>query len=246
MPELPTPHMGFVNTPENPTIHVTSSQYHRISPYAGTTNATYGACPHAGKSYDTWISQSYHISPHMPKLPTPHMGSVNTPENPTTRVTSSQYHRISPYAGTANATYGAYPHAEKSYDTWDLTIISYIPHMPELPTPHMGFVNTPENPTTRVTSSQYHKISPYAGTTNATYGACPHAGKSYDTWDLTIISYISPYAGTTNATYGVCQHAGKSYDTCDLITISQNLPIRRNYQRHIWGLSTRRKILRHV
>ncbi|PQQ10472.1 hypothetical protein Pyn_04748 [Prunus yedoensis var. nudiflora] len=78
----------------------------------------------------------------------------------------------------------------------------------------MGSVRTLENPTTRGTSQSYHNIS--------------------------------PYAGTTNATYGVCQYAGKSYDMCDLNTISQYLPIRRNYQRHVWGLSASRKILRHV
>ncbi|CAL2252514.1 unnamed protein product [Prunus armeniaca] len=57
---------------------------------------------------------------------------------------------------------------------------------------------------------------------------------------------ISPYAGYTNATYGVCQHAGYSYDMCDLNTISQYLPICRIYQHHVWGLSTRRLLLRHV
>ncbi|CAL2276471.1 unnamed protein product [Prunus armeniaca] len=57
---------------------------------------------------------------------------------------------------------------------------------------------------------------------------------------------MSPYAGTTNPTYEVCQHAGYSFDTCDLSSISKYLPIRRYYQRHVWGLSTRRLLLRHV
>ncbi|CAL8119177.1 unnamed protein product [Prunus armeniaca] len=86
--------------------------------------------------------------------------------------------------------------------------------MPVLPTPHMGSVKTPAPPTTRATSQAYHNIS--------------------------------LYAGTTNATYGVCQHAGYSYDTYDLTSISQYLPICRYYQRHIWGLSTCRLLLRHV
>ncbi|KAI5312401.1 hypothetical protein L3X38_041574 [Prunus dulcis] len=44
-----------------------------------------------------------------------------------------------------------------------------------------------ENPTPCGTSSSYHIISPYAGTTNAMYEICQHVGKSYATCDLSII-----------------------------------------------------------
>ncbi|KAI5313481.1 hypothetical protein L3X38_042657 [Prunus dulcis] len=47
--------------------------------------------------------------------------------------------------------------------------------------PRMGPVRTPENPTSRGTSTSYHNISPYAETTNAMYGVCLNAGKSYAT-----------------------------------------------------------------
>ncbi|CAL8151924.1 unnamed protein product [Prunus armeniaca] len=57
----------------------------------------------------------------------------------------------------------------------------------------------------------------------------------------------TPYAGTTtNAAYGVCQHAGYSYDTCELNTISISPIYRYDDQRRIWGLSTRRLLLRHL
>ncbi|CAL9016556.1 unnamed protein product, partial [Prunus brigantina] len=41
-------------------------------------------------------------------------------------------------------------------------------------------------------------------------------------------------------------HAGYSYDTCDLNTITISPLIRRDAPSLIWGLSTRRLLLRHV
>ncbi|CAL2252407.1 unnamed protein product [Prunus armeniaca] len=63
----------------------------------------------------------------MPVLPTPHMGSVNTPATPTTRATSQAYLIIPSYAGTTNATYGVCLHSGYSYDTCDLNTVSPYP-----------------------------------------------------------------------------------------------------------------------
>ncbi|CAL9024757.1 unnamed protein product, partial [Prunus brigantina] len=56
---------------------------HIISSYARKSNATYGACQHAGKSYATCDQTIIsHNLPHTPENLTPRMGSVDMPENP--------------------------------------------------------------------------------------------------------------------------------------------------------------------
>ncbi|CAL9020497.1 unnamed protein product [Prunus brigantina] len=70
------------------------------------------------------------------------------------------------------------------------------------------------------------------------------------------ITYHPSYDGTHPASYEVCQYAGYSYDTCDLssgpgyILISPHTIIspliRLDAPSHIWSLSTRRLLLRHV
>ncbi|CAL8174010.1 unnamed protein product [Prunus armeniaca] len=161
-PVLPTPRTGSVNTPVTSTICATSQAYQNISPYADTTNATYGVCQHAGYSYDTCDLSS--ISKYLP---------------------IRQYYQCHVWGLSTRRLLLRHVRPHKH--------ITISPHTSVLPTPRMGFVNTPVTPTTRATSQAYHNISPYVGTNNATYGVCSHAGKSYDTWDLTIISQNGTY-----------------------------------------------------
>ncbi|CAL2233209.1 unnamed protein product [Prunus armeniaca] len=143
-----------------------------------------------------------------------------------------KYHNNSPYDETHPATYGVCQHASYSYDKCDL---NFGP----------GYILT----------SPHTIISPLI---------CRDAPDHV--WGLStrrlLLRHVRPqhnlpsYDGTHPASYRVCQHAGYSYDMCDLnlgpgyiltspYTIISPL-IRRDAPGLVWGLSTRRLLLRHM
>ncbi|CAL8150490.1 unnamed protein product [Prunus armeniaca] len=186
--------------------------------------------------------------PHMPvRRPTPHMGSVNTPATPTTRATSTQ-NQYSSYAGTTTkAAYGVCKHAGYSYDTCDLNTTSISPicryddqcRIWGLSTRRLLLRHVRLQHKINISHMPVRRPMPHMGSVNRP--ATPKTRATSTQYQYT------PYAGTTtNAAYGVCKHAGYSYDTCDLNTTSISPICRYDDQRRIWGLSTRRLLLRHV
>ncbi|CAL2253422.1 unnamed protein product [Prunus armeniaca] len=186
--------------------------------------------------------------PHMPvQRPTPHMGSVNTLATPTTCATSTQ-HQYSPYAGmTTNATYGVYQHADYSYDTCDLNTISISPicryddqrRIWGMSTHRLLLRHVRPQHNINILHMLVRRPTPHMGSVNTLVTPKTRATSTQHQYP--------PYAGTTtNTAYGVCQHAGYSYDTCDLNTKSISPICQYDDQRHIWGLSIRRLLLRHV
>ncbi|KAI5336115.1 hypothetical protein L3X38_026249 [Prunus dulcis] len=103
------------------------------------------------------------ISPHTPVQPTPRMGSVSTPDN--LRHVRPEYHITYLPIRRYNQRHVWGPSTRRiTYATCDLNTVSHNLPIRRYNQRHVWGLNI------------ISQISPYAGTTNATYGVCPHAG----------------------------------------------------------------------
>ncbi|BBH05424.1 organic cation/carnitine transporter 3 [Prunus dulcis] len=184
-----------------------------------------------------FISLYFTLSPHTPVLSTPHMGSVNTPDNYVTcdHTILSQYLPIRRYnqrhvwgLSTRWITYATSTHH-----------ITISPHTPVQPMPRMGSVDTPDN---LCHARPQHIITylPIRRFNQRHVWGLFQSRITYVMRDLHIISQYLPICRYNQHHVWGLSTRRITYATCDHTILSQDLPICQYNQRHVWGLSTRR------